>query len=252
VRFADSAVSKPTTKEGGQPMITSGRSRLLTPTEEIALGVRAHAGDLSARDDLVLANVGLVPHLIHGMLHRTTEDLEQAGLMGLITAADRYDPEANHGTRFSTYAGYWIRCEVRHSLAADELVHLPVYLKLKPAADRPADSALKARNRAANLDAAGRAKVRGNMPLEAADPAVIDPMATMLRDERVAALRAALGCLSAVELLLTVSHYGLDNQPAVTMAAIARAWGISRHTVGLIQTSALAKLRIQLGDCATP
>jgi len=38
------------------------------------------------------------------------DDLEQGGRCGLWIAAERFDPD--RGSRFSTYAGYWIRREV--------------------------------------------------------------------------------------------------------------------------------------------
>jgi RNA polymerase primary sigma factor len=67
---------------------------------------------MRARDRFVKANLRLVVAYISKRCHRLTrsfdrEDLTQAGNMGLITAAERFDPAK--GYRFSTYAYWWIR-----------------------------------------------------------------------------------------------------------------------------------------------
>jgi RNA polymerase sigma-32 factor len=43
------------------------------------------------------------------------EDLVQEGNMGLLKAAERFDPE--RGCRLATYAAYWIRAEIREYVA---------------------------------------------------------------------------------------------------------------------------------------
>ncbi len=67
---------------------------------------------MRARDRFVSANLRLVVAYISKRCHRLAksygvEDLTQAGNMGLITAAERFDPAK--GYRFSTYAYWWIR-----------------------------------------------------------------------------------------------------------------------------------------------
>jgi RNA polymerase sigma factor (sigma-70 family) len=67
---------------------------------------------MRARDRFVSANLRLVIAYIAKRCHRLAkaydrEDLIQAGNLGLITAAERFDP--SKGYRFSTYAYWWIR-----------------------------------------------------------------------------------------------------------------------------------------------
>ncbi len=85
------------------------KDELLTRQEEFDLAQRVKNGDLQARNTLVQKNLGLVhkyvmsfekPYLSH-------EDLFQEGCVGLIKAAERYDPAK--GTKFSTYASWWIK-----------------------------------------------------------------------------------------------------------------------------------------------
>jgi RNA polymerase primary sigma factor len=103
-----------------------GRIPLLSPAEEIELGTAIQRWQqhpdpcppgirrrgMRARDRFVKANLRLVIAYISKRCHRLTrsfdrEDLTQAGNMGLITAAERFDP--TKGYRFSTYAYWWIR-----------------------------------------------------------------------------------------------------------------------------------------------
>lgn len=103
-----------------------GRIPLLTPAEEIELGTAIQRWQqhpdpcppgirrrgIRARDRFVSANLRLVIAYIAKRCHRLAkaydrEDLIQAGNLGLITAAERFDP--SKGYRFSTYAYWWIR-----------------------------------------------------------------------------------------------------------------------------------------------
>ncbi len=62
-----------------------------------------------ARDILISSNVKLVTYIAKNYVGRGLdfEDINQWGLMGLLTAADKYNPDM--GKRFSTYATYWIK-----------------------------------------------------------------------------------------------------------------------------------------------
>jgi RNA polymerase primary sigma factor len=86
-----------------------GRGRLLTHEEELDLGRRARSGDARARERLIEKNLRLVVSVAkkyrgYGL---PFEDLIQEGNIGLMKAAERFDPEL--GNRFSTYAIWWIR-----------------------------------------------------------------------------------------------------------------------------------------------
>jgi len=105
---------------------TIGRIPLLTPAEEIELGTiiqrwQQHPEPcppgirrrgMRARDRFVQANLRLVVSYVSKRCNRLVkihgqEDLIQAGNLGLITAAERFDPA--RGYRFSTYGYWWIR-----------------------------------------------------------------------------------------------------------------------------------------------
>ena len=105
---------------------TIGRIPLLTPAEEVQLGTiiqrwQQHPEPcppgirrrgMRARDRFVQANLRLAVSYVSKRCWRLAkthgqEDLIQAANMGLITAAERFDPA--RGYRYSTYAYWWIR-----------------------------------------------------------------------------------------------------------------------------------------------
>lgn len=82
---------------------------LLTPEEELKTARAAKQGDKKAFDRLVTANLRFVitvakQYQNHGV---NFEDLINEGNMGLIHAAELFDPEK--GIRFLSYAVWWIR-----------------------------------------------------------------------------------------------------------------------------------------------
>lgn len=98
---------------------TLPRSRLprLSPEEERELALRwREGGDEAARDRIVSAHLDLVRGVIGRLKGAdvSREDLFQDGVIGLMKAVDRYDPD--EGTRFSTYAAYWVRAEIQSAL----------------------------------------------------------------------------------------------------------------------------------------
>ncbi|MEE2754362.1 MAG: sigma-70 family RNA polymerase sigma factor, partial [Candidatus Latescibacterota bacterium] len=98
----------------------------LDSASECRLARRIQAGDEHARNELVNANLRFVVRLASefqgcGM---DLEDLISEGNVGLITASERFNPE--RGVKFITYALWWIRQAILHSLSQDtRTVRLP-------------------------------------------------------------------------------------------------------------------------------
>jgi RNA polymerase primary sigma factor len=103
------------------------RKPLLSPAEETALGRRIAQGDEEALHELIEGNLRFVVQVAfkyqgHGL---PLSDLINEGNIGLMHAASKFDPE--RGTRFITYAVWWIRQAIMHALAAGGgVVRLPV------------------------------------------------------------------------------------------------------------------------------
>ncbi len=86
--------------------------------------VRAHNGDMRAREELVEENMALVRYLVKRFIGRgvDSEDLFQYGCIGLLKAIDRFDP--NYEVQFSTYAVPVILGEIRRYLRDDGPIHV--------------------------------------------------------------------------------------------------------------------------------
>jgi len=84
----------------------------LTREDEHELAVRCRQGNQEAADALVEANLRYVVAI--ALQYRrygvALGDLIAEGSVGLVTAVRKFDPD--RGTRFVTYAGYWIRAFV--------------------------------------------------------------------------------------------------------------------------------------------
>ena len=102
------------------------RYRRLDATEERDLGRAARdKGDLDAARKLVVHNLRLVVALAYQYRQAWLNvlDLFQEGSVGLMEAVRRWDPEV--GTRFGTYAAYWIRAYVLRFLMTNaRLIHV--------------------------------------------------------------------------------------------------------------------------------
>lgn len=96
------------------PVIQAGRRAataldgnvIENPSERRSLQRQRQAGQ-QAESELLQSTLGLVRARVTERGYRFgNEELEAAGVEGLVNALHRFDPEK--GTRFSTYANYWI------------------------------------------------------------------------------------------------------------------------------------------------
>ncbi|HSE35356.1 MAG TPA: RNA polymerase sigma factor RpoD/SigA [Candidatus Paceibacterota bacterium] len=103
---------------------------LLSKEQEQELSRRVcEDGDLSARNELVCHNLRLVRSVArrYAWSKLPFADLIQEGNLGLITAAEKFDWRV--GTRFTTYAYWWIRQAVtRAILQYSDVIRLPVHI----------------------------------------------------------------------------------------------------------------------------
>jgi RNA polymerase primary sigma factor len=279
VSFRQSAI----VRQGGEapPLLAGylgriGRGSLLTPEEELDLGRRARAGDARARERLIERNlrlVGSVAKRYRGM-GLPFEDLIQEGNLGLVKAAQRFDPELGH--RFSTYATWWIRQAIVRAIEdKGRAVRLPVHTQEK------ARKAARVRNElSAQL---GREptdeEVAERLGWTARDvPAAIELLADVasldrpvssedgaprlgefIEDEQTsevpeaviqerenALLWESLEEISDRERRVLVRRYGLDDREPATLAELGAELGVTRERVRQLQRKAERGLRGRL------
>jgi RNA polymerase primary sigma factor len=102
---------------------------LLSADDEKRLAVAIGRGDAAARDHMVRANLRLVVSIARGYANRglPLPDLIEEGNLGLLRAVEGFDPKV--GTRFSTYASYWIKQSIKRALINNgKTIRIPAYM----------------------------------------------------------------------------------------------------------------------------
>jgi RNA polymerase primary sigma factor len=100
---------------------------LLSREEEVELARRTRAGDQGALEHLIVSNLRYVVSVARRYLGYglALPDLINEGNIGLIRAAQRFDP--TRGVKFITYAVWWIRQAIMRAMAGQGgVIALPV------------------------------------------------------------------------------------------------------------------------------
>jgi RNA polymerase primary sigma factor len=106
-----------------------GRYRLLTRAEEVQLAKRIERGDAQAKELMINANLRLVVSVAKRYQQQGISllDLIQEGTLGLIRASEKFD--WRRGTKFSTYAIWWIRQAIDRAVCKQaDPIRLPAHL----------------------------------------------------------------------------------------------------------------------------
>ena len=105
------------------------QTTLLTAEQEKRLAEAIARGDAAARDHMIRANLRLVVNIARGYANRGLQlsDLIEEGNLGLLRAVEGFDPKV--GTRFSTYASYWIKQSIKRALInSGKTIRIPAYM----------------------------------------------------------------------------------------------------------------------------
>ena len=123
--------SSPSTIDSIQQYLNEIRNiPLLSDEEVIELKERMDRGDLEAKNKLIESNLKLVVVIAKKYVKSNVplEDLIQEGNLGLILAAEKFDPKM--GYKFSTHATWWIRQVIQRSIDNQKkLIKIPIHKK---------------------------------------------------------------------------------------------------------------------------
>jgi RNA polymerase sigma factor (sigma-70 family) len=101
-------------------------SEKLSRADEAELIVAAQAGDLAARNRLVMAHWPFVRSYAKRTwrpYYMELEDIEQAAVIGLIKAIAKFD--FSRGVKLLTYAEWWMRREVQWDIEMSQMYRVP-------------------------------------------------------------------------------------------------------------------------------
>jgi RNA polymerase sigma factor (sigma-70 family) len=266
--------------------------KLLTHEQEILLGRRVQTGknlgDLSfdaqnlngraildaaaqAKVTLTLSNLRLVVHCAKRYARLSPvslDDLIQDGMVGLLKAVDRFDPE--RGFRFSTYATYWINQSLGRAIdqsgrtirlpshISDRIVRvrrkrrlLALELRRAPTSNELArdlgmelaelNFLLSVDVEIRPLDRSGEGSV-GAQPRVAVRSRFESPELAAERDELTIIIKAVLESLGPRSARILVLRFGLFGNKPRTLSQVGDKLGITRERVRQLEKKALDKI----------
>lgn len=211
----------------------------LTREEEQALAKRARRGDKRAQELLTKHNLALVVSVAKKYMGHAVrlEDIIQEGNVGLLKAVERFEP--SRGTRFSTYAIWWIRAYVRRFVREQQsAVHVPG----DSLGDRPRDLSLEAA-----MDEDGELTLGDRMASTgpSADEQFLEEELKAGVQQALLAVRKRLGGLG-----WDIVRWRLSAHDPRTLQEIGERWGLSRERVRQVEQSTKRFLRGYLAKVA--
>jgi RNA polymerase primary sigma factor len=244
---------------------------LLTANDERELATAIGNGDTRARDRMVRANLRLVVNIARGYTGKglSLQDLIEEGNLGLLRAVEGFDPAM--GTRFSTYASYWIKQSIKRALInTAKTIRIPAYMvellsKWRRATARLAEElgrtptpeeiarvlglpkkklpiikkAIHIYNSTPQTDQAENGWSLGEMVM---DERLKSPEDELIHSDNLLHVMQMLETMDHREATVLRMRFGLhDNEPR-TLKEIGESLGLTRERVRQIETEALGKL----------
>jgi len=224
-----------------------------------------------SREHMIRANLRLVVNIARNYVGKGLhlQDLIEEGNLGLLRAVEGFDPTI--GTRFSTYASYWIKQSIKRALVnTAKPIRIPAYMvellckwrragaELQDALGRPAT--VEEIAHALELPKKKLAIVKKAIKVYNLVPQTDQPengwsLGEMLMDERTRApdvemveadnLRLVMHRLDEMdkrEATVLRMRFGLNDAPPKTLKEIGEHMGLTRERVRQIENEALGKL----------
>ena len=250
---------------------------LLTADDEKELANLIADGDTRARDRMVRANLRLVVNIARGYTGKglSLQDLIEEGNLGLLRAVEGFDPAV--GTRFSTYASYWIKQSIKRALInSAKTIRIPAYMvellsKWRRASTRLSEElgrsptpeevarvlglpkkklpivkkAIKIYNSTPQTDQSEAGWSLGDMVM---DERAKTPEDELLEHDVLSHVHRMMETMDSREATVLKMRFGLDDMEPHTLKEIGERLNLTRERVRQIETEALRKLAHGLED----
>jgi RNA polymerase primary sigma factor len=249
---------------------------LLTAADEKRLARQAQAGSAEARRKIIVSNLRLVVSIAKKYLYYGLPllDLIEEGNLGLMKAADRFDPE--RGCKFSTYATWWIRQAITRALSNyGRTVRVPVYVTdnvakykkvgqeqyiktgKRPDPDEMAEimdiKPAEARKLAQFVDAVTPLDDIDSLDVDGVEgiPKALEPRqmdAAIHQFEVDQELEVLMKHLNERESNIIRFRYGLRDGRAHTLEETGRQFNLTRERIRQIEKDVMKRLRVVVQD----
>jgi RNA polymerase primary sigma factor len=248
-----------------------GKVPLLTADQEVYLAKRIERGDMSAKTQMIEANLRLVVSIAKSYLGRGLSflDLIQEGSLGLIRAVEKFD--YRKGYKFSTYATWWIRQAVTRAIADKaRTIRIPVHMVEKlnkvvhierqlvqrlgrePRPDEIAGELEMTTEEVREILRMSQLPVSLEKPIGeeeeselgdfVEDESAESPFDTATLSLRREDVEHALSALPERERQVIELRFGLRGTQPCTLEEVGRAFGVTRERIRQIENNTLKKL----------